>query len=59
VQNATDPLARAIESAWNTIADAFRPVMEAVTSAFSSLSRSIEQPRFKRPLIHNGRKPRK
>jgi hypothetical protein len=59
VQNATDPLARAIEAVWNTIADAFRPVMEAVSDAFLTLSRSIEQPRFKRPLIHNGRKPRK
>jgi len=59
VQDATDPLARAIEAVWKTISDAIRPVMEAVTDAFMSLSRSIEQPRFKRPLIHNGRKPRK
>lgn len=55
----SNPLADVIEAMWRTIRDAVQPAYEAIAAAFASFGSALEPPRYKRPLIHNGRKPRK
>ena len=59
MQDVTDPLARAIENAWNAIVEALTPAFDLITGLMKDFGHRLDAPRYKRPLIHNGRKPRK
>lgn len=45
-----------VRQAWNAFRDALQPVVDAVQKLAAALSTHHEAPR--KPLIHNGKKPR-